>query len=86
MESAEDWFNKGIASYILGDYLAANAAFEASVLAQREFGYGYYGLALVAMELGQVESASFYFEKAITSKIALKQKIKANPIFSEFVH
>ena len=86
MESAEDWFNKGIASYILGDYLAANAAFEASVLAQREFGYGYYGLALVAMELGQVESASFYFEKAITSKIALKQKIKADPILSEFVH
>jgi tetratricopeptide (TPR) repeat protein len=86
MESAEDWFNKGIASYILGDYLAANAAFEASVLAQREFGYGYYGLALVAMELGQVESASFYFEKAITSKIALKQKIKGDPIFSEFVH
>ena len=86
MESAEDWFNKGIANYILGDYLAANAAFEASVLAQREFGYGYYGLALVAMELGQVESASFYFEKAITSKIALKQKIEADPIFSEFVH
>jgi tetratricopeptide (TPR) repeat protein len=86
MESAEDWFNKGIASYILGDYLAANAAFEASVLAQREFGYGYYGLAMVAVELGQVESASFYFEKAITSKIALRQKIKDDPIFSEFVH
>jgi tetratricopeptide (TPR) repeat protein len=86
MDSAEDWFNKGIASYILGDYLEANAAFEASVLAQREFGYGYYGLALVAMELGQVESASFYLEKAITSKIALRQKIKADPIFSDFVH
>jgi hypothetical protein len=38
------------------------------------------------MELGQVESASFYVEKAITSKIALRQKIKADPIFSEFVH
>jgi tetratricopeptide (TPR) repeat protein len=86
MESAEDWFNKGIASYILGDYLEANAAFEASVLAQREFGFGYYGLALVAMELGQVESASFYFEKAITSKIGLKQKIQGDPIFSEFIH
>jgi len=38
------------------------------------------------MELGQVESASFYVEKAITSKIALKQIIKADPIFSDFVH
>lgn len=86
MESAEDWFNKGIAFYLIGDYLGANAAFEASVLAQREFGYGYYGLALVAMELGQVESASFYFEKAITFKIGLKRKIESDPIFSQFVH
>lgn len=85
MVSTEDWFNKGLASYLLGDYQGANAAFEASVLAQREFGYGYYGLALVAMELGQLESASFYMEKAITAKIGLKQKIVADPIFSQFV-
>jgi len=85
MESAVDWFNKGIACYSIGDYSGANAAFEASVIAQREFGYGYYGLALVAMELGQVESASFYLEKAITSKIALKRKTEVDPIFSQFV-
>ena len=84
MVSAEDWFNKGLAFYLIGDYQGANAAFEASVLAQREFGYGYYGLALVAMELGQLESASFYLEKAITAKIGLKQKIAADPIFSQF--
>lgn len=86
MESAADWFNKGIAFYLTEDYSGANAAFEASVIAQREFGYGYYGLALVAMELGQVESASFYFEKAITFKIGLKRKIESDPIFSQFVH
>lgn len=86
MESAEDWFNKGLAFYLIRDYQGANAAFEASVLAQREFGYGYYGLALVAMELGQVESAIFYLEKAITAKIGLKQKIAADPIFSQFVN
>ena len=84
MVSTEDWFNKGLAFHLIGDYQGANAAFEASVLAQREFGYGYYGLALVAMELGQLESASFYLEKAITAKIGLKQKIAADPIFSEF--
>jgi hypothetical protein len=65
--------------------LEANAAFEASVIAQREFGYGYYGLALVAMELGQVESASFYLEKAITSKSVLKRKTEVDPIFSQLV-
>ena len=84
LESAEDWFNKGIAFYILRDYLGANAAFEASVLAQREFGYGYYGLALVATELGQVESASLYLEKALTYKPALRQKIAVDPAFSQF--
>ena len=85
MESAADWFNKGIAFYLTEDYSGANAAFEASVIAQREFGYGYYGLALVAMELGQVESASFYLEKAITSKIGLKRKTEVDSIFSQFV-
>ena len=84
MESAEDWFNKGIASYILGDYLNANAAFEASVLANRELGYGYYGLALVAMELGQAESGSLYLEKALTYRPALRQKIAIDPAFSQF--
>ncbi len=85
MVSTEDWFNKGLACYLIGDYQGANAAFEASVLAKREFGYGYYGLALVAMELGQLESARFYLEKAITAKIGLKQKIAVDPVFSQFV-
>ena len=84
LESAEDWFNKGIASYILGDYLGANVAFEASVLANRELGYGYYGLALVAMELGQPESGSLYLEKALTYQPALRRKIAIDPAFSQF--
>jgi hypothetical protein len=37
------------------------------------------------MELGQVESAGFYLEKAITSKIALKRKTEVDPIFSQLV-
>ena len=86
MESTEDWFNKGLACYLMGDYQGANAAFEASVLAQRQFGYGYYGLALVSMELGQLESARFYLEKAITANIGLNQKIALDPIFSQFVY
>jgi tetratricopeptide (TPR) repeat protein len=84
LESAEDWFNKGIASYLLGDYLNANSAFESSVLAKRDLGYGYYGLALVAMELGQVESGSLYLEKALSYQPALREKIALDPAFSQF--
>ena len=83
MEKAEDLFNKGIAFYLVGDYLGANSAFEASVLAQRDLGYGYYGLALVAMELGQVELVSLYLEKAATYKSALKRKIALDSKFSQ---
>jgi hypothetical protein len=54
------------------------------VLANRELGYGYYGLALVAMELGQAESGSLYLEKALTYRPALRQKIAIDPAFSQF--
>jgi hypothetical protein len=76
---AEDFFNKGIAHFLLGDYLAASAAFEASVIQGRELGYGYYGLALVAMESGQFESAKLYLEKASLYNPVLKEKIRMDP-------
>lgn len=76
---AEDFFNKGIAHFLLGDYLAASAAFEASVIQGRELGYGYYGLALVAMESGQLESAKLYLEKASLYNPVLKEKIRMDP-------
>jgi tetratricopeptide (TPR) repeat protein len=77
--SAEDFFNKGIAHFLLGDYLGASAAFESSVIHGRELGYGYYGLALVALELGQFESAKLYLEKASIYNPVLKQKIQMDP-------
>jgi tetratricopeptide (TPR) repeat protein len=77
--SAEDFFNKGIAHFLLGDYLGASAAFESSVIHGRELGYGYYGLALVALELGQFESAKLYLEKASFYNSVLKQKIQLDP-------
>ena len=73
------FFNKGIAHFLLGDYLAASAAFEASVIQGRELGYGYYGLALVAIESGQFESAKLYLEKASLYNPVLKGKIRMDP-------
>ena len=80
----EDFFNKGIAHFLLGDYLNASAAFEASVNQNRTLGYGYYGLALVAMESGQVESAQLYLEKASFYNPVLKAKIQMDPSFELF--
>jgi len=76
---AEDFFNKGIALFLLGDYLGAGAAFESSVIQGRELGYGYYGLALLAMESGQFESARLYLEKASFYNPILKEKIRLDP-------
>ena len=76
---AEDFFNKGIALFLLGDYLGASAAFESSVIQGRELGYGYYGLALLAMESGQFESARLYLEKASFYNPILKEKIRLDP-------
>jgi outer membrane protein OmpA-like peptidoglycan-associated protein len=76
---AEDFFNKGIALFLLGDYLGAGAAFESSVIQGRELGYGYYGLALLAIESGQFESARLYLEKASFYNPILKEKIRLNP-------
>jgi hypothetical protein len=76
---AEDFFNKGIALFLLGDYLGAGAAFESSVIQGRELGYGYYGLALLAMESGQFESARLYLEKASLYNPILKEKIRLDP-------
>ncbi len=76
---AEDFFNKGIALFLLGDYLGAGAAFESSVIQGRELGYGYYGLALLAIESGQFESARLYLEKASLYNPILKEKIRLNP-------
>ena len=45
----------------------------------RELGYGYYGLALVAMESGQFESAKLYLEKASLYNPVLKEKIRMDP-------
>ncbi len=80
LQKAEDFFNKGIAHFLLGDYLNASAAFESSVIQNRELGYGYYGLALVALESGQFESASLYLEKASFYNSALGEKIRRDPL------
>jgi tetratricopeptide (TPR) repeat protein len=81
---AKDFFNKGLAHYQLGDYASATAAFEESAIESREFGYGYYGLAWVAMELGQVDTGLDYLQKALQNNPSLRKKAILDPVFEAF--
>lgn len=82
--TAKDFFNKGIGHFQLGDYGGATTAFEASVIKSRQFGYGYYGLAWVAMELGQVDTALDYLQKALQNNPSLREKAELDPAFEMF--
>lgn len=74
-------FNKGLAYYLIGDYVNAALAFEESVNWGREIGYGYYGLALLAAQSGQDETAFIHLQKAISFNKRLAEKMIFEPNF-----
>jgi len=80
---SKDFFNKGLAYFLAGDYANASLSFEESVVAGRNYGYGFYGLAMVAAESGQEEVAIIQLDKAIHSSEVLYQKALVDPIFEE---
>ncbi len=80
---AKDLFNKGLASFLAKDYASASLAFEESVIAQREYGYGFYGLAMIAMATGQKEIAMIQLQKAVAASENLYQKALTDPLFEE---
>jgi hypothetical protein len=73
-ENESNLFNKGIAYFLSGDYLLASENFEAAVQADRDSGYGFYGLALVAAVNGQKEVLLENLGKAIDRSEFLKEK------------
>ena len=79
----KDYFNKGLAHFLLGDFASANMAFEESVILGRDFGYGYYGLAMIAAESGQKEVALIQLKKAIQSNSQLANRAYLDPVFQE---
>jgi len=76
-------FNKGLAYFLAKDYINASIFFEESVIANRNYGYGYYGLAMVAALSGQEEVALLQLQKAIESSGLIYQKALIDPIFEE---
>lgn len=80
---SKDFFNKGLAYFLAGDFANASLSFEESVVAGRNYGYGFYGLAMLAAESGQEEVAIIQLDKAIHSSEVLYQKALIDPIFEE---
>lgn len=76
-------FNKGLAYFLAKDYANASLSFEESVIAGRNYGYGYYGLAMVAALSGQEEVALIQLQKAVESSDLIYQKALIDPIFEE---
>lgn len=81
----KDLFNKGLAYYMLNDYIKATQFFEESVIQGREFGFGYYGLAMIAVQSGQAEIAVIQLKKAISYNSSLLEKLVNDPIFDELM-
>ncbi|MDR7129186.1 tetratricopeptide (TPR) repeat protein [Algoriphagus sp. 4150] len=79
----KDFFNKGLAYFLSKDYANASLSFEESVMAGRNYGYGFYGLAMIAAESGQTEIALLQLDKAIHASELIYQKALVDPIFEE---
>ena len=70
---------------MLGDYINATQAFEESVIQGREFGLGYYGLAMIAIQTGQAEIAVIQLKKAFSYNSSLLERMVIDPIFEELM-
>ena len=74
LENERNFFNKGIAYFLSKDFLSASENFEASVQADRDTGYGFYGLALVAAVNGDKPAMMENLGKAVQRSEFLKEK------------
>jgi len=76
-------FNKGLAFFLAGDYAQSSIAFEESVIQNRSFGYGYYGLALLTVNAGQKEVALIQLQRAVSLNEELYRWMLYHPSFEE---
>ena len=79
----KDFFNKGLAYYMAKDYSKALQYFEESVLADRDYGYGFYGIALVAATNGQNSMALENLNKAISKNEVIYQRALVAPVLED---
>jgi tetratricopeptide (TPR) repeat protein len=73
-ENEINLFNKGLAYLLAEDYRNATNAFEESVMVNRDFGYGYYGLAIIAARAENAQVANEQLKKAVERSSELKRR------------
>ncbi|WP_194974751.1 tetratricopeptide repeat protein [Aquiflexum lacus] len=84
-ENEENLFNKGLAYFLSEDYRLALESFEECVQINRESGYGFYGLALVASYSEDIEALKENLSKAVERSEFLKEKAFRDINFKPFI-
>ncbi|WP_246539166.1 TPR end-of-group domain-containing protein [Litoribacter ruber] len=83
-ENETNLFNKGLAYLLAEDYRNATNAFEESVMVNRDFGYGFYGLAIVAARSGNQDVMYENLKKAAERSSELKRRAATDPEFRAY--
>ncbi|GAB3652657.1 hypothetical protein GCM10028791_22280 [Echinicola sediminis] len=83
-ETETNLFNKGLAYYLAQEYAQAAVAFEESALKNMEFGYAFYGLALVAAENNDKERLYENLQKAVQRSPYLKRRAATDREFMDY--
>lgn len=83
-ESESNLFNKGLAYFLAEDYKNALEAFEESVQYNREYGYGFYGLAMVATITDDKQALFENLSKAVKRSEYLRERSMTDLIFKKY--
>ncbi|MEX2594904.1 MAG: hypothetical protein WD426_19210 [Anditalea sp.] len=83
-ENEINLFNKGLAFLLAEDYRNAQNAFEESAIVNKDYGYGFYGLALLAARVGDEPALYENLEKAVQNNEFLKKRAASDLEFQDF--
>ncbi|EKB48678.1 tetratricopeptide repeat protein [Cecembia lonarensis] len=83
-EDEVNLFNKGLAYFLADNFYQASVAFEESVQANRDYGYGFYGLAMIAAVSRDRQVFYEYLRKAIEQSAFLRERAMQDILFEGF--
>ena len=83
-EDEANLFNKGLAFLLAEDYRNARNAFEESAIVNKNYGYGFYGIALVAARTGDEPLLYENLKKAVQHNEFLKERAATDLEFHKY--
>jgi tetratricopeptide (TPR) repeat protein len=83
-ENEINLFNKGLAYFLIDDLAPALEAFEESVQINRDYGYGFYGLAMIAAVSGDKQALFENLKKAVDRSEFLKERALKEILFQPY--